>query len=180
MGAAKTMITADQLLEMPRQPRMELVKGELVEMSPIGGEHGYLASRLWRLLDAFNAKHNLGFLAPEVGYILSRDPDTVRAPDLAFVSSARLPEPRRRGYLDVAPDLAIEILSPGDRPGQTLHKVAEYLNAGVRLVWIIDPEGKEVTSYRANGRTRVYSGDDEVPGEDVLPEFSFKPSHLFS
>ncbi len=180
MGAVETLITAEQLLEMPRHPRVELVKGEIIKMSPVGKTHSFITSRLWRLLDTFVVEHNLGFLGPEAGFLLSKDPDTVRAPDLAFVSAQRMGDLRERGYFHVPPDLAIEILSPGDRPGEIYIKIGEYFAAGARLAWVIDPDAEEVVAYHPDGRSRVYSGDEAVPGEDVLPGFSFTPSQIFS
>jgi Uma2 family endonuclease len=174
------MITAEQLLEMPRHPRVELVKGEIVEMSPVERAHSYFVTRLLLLLAPFVEKNNLGFVGPEAGYVLSRDPDTVRAPDLGFISAGRMGNLRDRGYFDLEPDLAIEILSPNNRPGETHRKIADCFGAGTRLVWVIDPSTEQVIVHHPDGRSQVYSGDDEVSGEDVLPGFSFTPLQLFS
>ena len=121
------------------------------------------ASRLWRLLGSFVEKHNLGVVGPKGGFILSRNPDTVRAPDLAFVSAQRMGDLRDRGYFELAPDLAIETLSPDDRPGETYRKIGEYFGAGTRLVWIIDPRAEQVVAHHPDGRSRVYSARKKCP-----------------
>jgi Uma2 family endonuclease len=180
MGAVKTMITAEDLPQIAGDRRVELVRGELVDMSPIGIRHWDLVARLWRLLDAFVLKHQLGAVGAEGGFLLSKDPDVVRAPDLAFVAAHRLGNLQRDSYFDIPPDLAVEVLSPSDRPGDLWDKIRDYFSAGTRLVWVIDPHEQHVAAHHPDGRTQVYSGDDDVPGEDVIPGFSFKPSQLFS
>src|SRR3989304_1648564 len=131
-------VTAEELLRMPRSERYELVKGALVEMSPPPGtEHGSLAFQLSYLIGHFVKQHELGrVFAAETGFRLARNPDTVRAADVAFVAKSRLPAKLPKGYLDLAPDLVAEIVSPGDDPDDTLReaKVKEWLDAGVRLV----------------------------------------------
>ena len=108
----------------------------------------------------------------DTGFLIERDPDTVRAPDVAFVSAARTPEIGRRGYVPFAPDLAVEILSPGDRPSEVLEKVAAWLGAGTRLVWVIDPDRGNARVHRADGSTSIVPEDGALDGEDVLPGFN--------
>lgn len=180
MGAVKTLITAEQLLETAGDRHVELVRGEIVEMSPVGIRHWDLVGRMWELLNSFVKHNKLGFVGAEGGFILARDPDVVRAPDLAFVATHRIADLHQDGYFDIAPDLAVEVLSPGDRPGELWEKIRDYFRAGTRLVWVIDPRSAQVVAHHPDGRTQVYSGDEDVPGEDVLPGFSFKPSQLFS
>jgi Uma2 family endonuclease len=180
MAAIKTMITAEELQQIAGDRPVELVRGELVDMSPIGIRHWDLVARLWRLLDAFVLKHHLGAVGAEGGFVLSKDRDVVRAPDLAFVAAHRLGDLQRDGYFDIAPDLAVEVLSPSDRPGDLWEKIGDYFGAGTRLVWVIDPRQQHVAAHHPDGTTRIYSGDEDVPGEDVIPGFSFKPSQLFA
>jgi Uma2 family endonuclease len=110
-------------------------------------------------------------VAAETGFTLQRNPDTVRAPDVAFIRVDRLPPGTHSGFADFAPDLAVEVLSPSDRPGEVLAKVADWLTAGTALVWTIDPERRRARVYRADGSDTVLSRDDLLEGEDVLPGF---------
>jgi Uma2 family endonuclease len=125
-----------------------------------------------RLRD-FVSRGQLGVVvAAETGFTLARDPDTVRAPDAGFIRAARVPDPLPRGYADLAPDLAVEVLSPDDRPGEVLAKVADWLNAGSALVWVIDPDRRLARVYRADGSESVVAEEAMLDGEDVLPGFT--------
>ena len=114
----------------------------------------------------------LGRVLPEVGFKLTSDPDTVRGPDIAFISSGRLPDPEPAGFADFAPDLAVEVMSPGDRPGEVLAKVADWLSAGTRMVWVLDPARRVARVYREDGTERILTAAESLDGEDVLPGFS--------
>lgn len=111
--------------------------------------------------------------------MLRRDPDTVRAPDVAFVSHARVPEPEPTGSAELAPDLVVEVLSPDDRPGEVLSKVGDWPDAGVRLVWLVNPGRRQVRTYRLDGAQSLLGEEDSVKGEDVLPGFVCLVSSLF-
>lgn len=175
-------ITAEQLFELSDDGyRSELVQGEIVRMTPTGGEHGIVAMRIGVLLSEYVEAHHLGVcFAAETGFILQRDPDTVRAPDVAFVAADRVP---RTGiptfYWPSAPDLAVEVLSPWDRPAEVRRKVEEYFAAGTRLVWIVDPAARTVHVYRSLHDVRVLRGDDELNGDEVLPGFRCVVNRLF-
>lgn len=179
MAETRTLVTAEQLLEMGDTHRLELVRGELVEMAPVGLEHVRLVGRLVGRIVSFVDDRRLGIAGPELGCVLSRNPDVVRAPDVAFISAGRLPSHPSTGYFQGAPDLAVEVLSPGDRAVEVQQELSEYLAAGARLVWIVDPQSKTVTAYQPSGDAHVYSGKKAVPGEPVLPGFSFLPADLF-
>ncbi len=179
MGQTKTLITAEQLMEIASDRRVELVRGELVEMSPVGLTHGALVVRLASWIQLFVAERKLGLVGSELGVILARNPDVVRAPDIAFISAARLPSRGREAFFEGAPDLAVEVLSPGDRAGAVQEKIREYLAAGTRLVLVADPQSQTVTAYRPSGDAHIYTGADEVSGESVLAGFSFRPADLF-
>jgi Uma2 family endonuclease len=124
------------------------------------------------IIGSFVRKHRLGdVLAAETGFKLTSQPDTVRAPDVAFVSSARIPL-HQRGFPAMAPDLAVEVLSPDDRPAEVLGKVADWIRAGSKLVWVIDPERREARVYRADGGESLLSETDSLAGELVLSGFT--------
>jgi len=125
-------------------------------------------------------EHDLGLVvAAETGFTLARDPDTVRAPDVGFVSRERVPDPLPKGYAEFAPDLAVEVLSPDDRPGEVLAKVADWLNAGSRLVWVVDPDQRLVRVYRADGSESLLGAHDLLVGEEVLPGFACPVADVF-
>jgi Uma2 family endonuclease len=178
MAETQTLITAEQLLAMGNNRRFELVRGELVEMTPIGLEHFRVAGRLQARISTFVESRRLGIAGQELGCILSRNPDIVRAPDVAFLSSPRV-TPGSEKFFEGAPDLAVEVLSPDDRAAEIQQKVREYLGAGAQLVWIVDPRSKTVTAYLPSGGAHLYAGNEPVPGDPVLPGFSFLPSELF-
>jgi Uma2 family endonuclease len=176
--ATPTLMTGEDLLRMPDNgKRYELVKGELIEMSPPGGEHGERASRIGRLLDEFVEEHDLGRVGMESGFYLSRNPDTVRSPDAFFISKERLdPDAEVFGYYEVIPDLVVEIVSPSDTFNEVIDKVDEYLAAGVRLVWVVNLKRRSVIIY-PGGQT--LTEDDTLTGGNVLPGFAVPVSRLF-
>ena len=120
-----------------------------------------------------------GWVVTESGTILNRDPDTVRGPDVAFYSIARHPNPPS-DYFEIPPDLAVEVLSPDDRRAAVRDKIREYVTAGVRLVWLVDPETRTVLVYRGSLRGTEYDETDTLDGGDVLPEFTCQVADLFS
>jgi len=175
-------MTAEQLFELPDDGyRSELVEGAIVRMTPTGGTHGIVAMRVGVLLSEYVETHRLGVcLAAETGFILQRDPDTVRAPDVAFVAADRVPNTGiPTFYWPSAPDLAVEVLSPWDRPAEVRRKVEEYFAAGTRLVWIVDPAAETVHVYRSLHDVQVLRDEDELCGNDVLPDFRCAVKRLF-
>jgi Uma2 family endonuclease len=178
----KSGMTAEELFSLPDDGwRYELVRGELNRMPPAGIQHGYIASRLNQRLLAYVEAHNLGLVCTaEAGFRLARNPDTVRAPDVAFIARERIPaEGVPTGYWPGAPDLAVEIVSPSDRFDDVVEKVVEYLAAGTRLVWVIPPRTHTVMVYRATGEVQLLRGHEELQGEEVLPGFTCPVSALF-
>ena len=166
--------TAEELerLNLPNK-RTELVRGQLIVREPAGFRHGDVAMAVALQLGNFVRKHNLGrVLAAETGFRLFSNPDTVRAPDVGFVRQERIPDPIPRGFARFAPDLAVEVLSPDDRPGEVLAKVADWLTAGTRLVWIIDPDRRTGRVHRADGSITILNDDASFDGEDVIPGFT--------
>lgn len=173
-------MTADELLAL-RAPgkRTELVAGRLVIHEPAGLRHGRIAAELAFRLEAYVRDPGLGRVyAAETGFKLATDPDTVRAPDVAFLSRDRTPDPEPEGYAELAPDLAVEVLSPGDRPGEVLAKVADWLNAGSRLVWIVDPRRRHIRVYREDGSQSVVNDDGILEGEDVVTGFTCRADSI--
>lgn len=168
------LVTADELLQLylPNK-RAELVRGVLVVREPPGGRHGRIAMNLGVELANYVRARELGVVyAAETGFTLARHPDTVRAPDVAFVRRERLPTPEPLGFPELAPDLVVEVLSPDDRPGQRLAKIADWLSAGTRLVWVIDPERRLARVYRQDGSELIVAADETLDGEDVVPGYS--------
>ena len=174
--------TADQLLKMPRGVyRYELVKGKLIKMPPAGKPHGVLAMRIgWRLA-RYVEDHSLGQVcAAETGFRLASNPDTVRAPDAAFISRERLEtEGEVAGFWPGAPDLAVEVVSPGDTNTEVEDKVFEWLRAGTRMVVVINPRQETVTVYRSLEEVVVLNRDDVLDGGEVVPGWTLPVHELF-
>lgn len=183
------LMTAEQLLtyHAPNK-RVELVRGRLVVKEPPGWQHGEVMVRVATALSMHvsqeQARH--GWSAPrgrlacgDPGFTLFRDPDTVRAPDVAYVARERLVLPNPAGFAERAPDLAVEIRSPTDRTGEILAKVADWLEAGSRLVWVIDPVRRTAAVYRADGSMAMVDEHGALSGEDVLPGFTHALGALF-
>jgi Uma2 family endonuclease len=174
--------TANELFEMPDDGfRYELVKGELRKMSPSGWEHGVVVVNITLLLGQHVKTNGLGACSgAETGFKIASDPDTVRAPDLAFVSRERIPESdAAKKFLAGAPDLAVEVLSPGDTRREVDEKVEDWLEAGARAVWVINPKRRGVTVYRSMTDVTRLSEGDELDGGDVVPGFRCKVSEIF-
>jgi Uma2 family endonuclease len=172
--SSPALLTADELLHLnlPNK-RTELVRGRLIVREPAGFRHGVVANRLSLAISSHVQINQSGLvLAAETGFKLASDPDTVRAPDVAFVSRERLPDPLPTGFAAMAPDLVVEVLSPDDRPGEVLAKVADWLRSGCRLVWVVDPGRRIARVYRADGSEALLAHDGVLQGEDVLPGFA--------
>jgi Uma2 family endonuclease len=176
------VMTAEELerVDIPGKST-ELVRGRLVVREPPGSYHGQVAAKLTYLVGAFVYPIGAGVLfGQDTGFKIQSNPDTVRGPDLAFVRQERASEIQPRGYAVFAPDLVAEIVSPGDRPGELLAKVGEWLDAGVKLVWVIDPARGEAYVHRADGSLSVVGASNALDGEDVLPGFTCPLSDIFS
>jgi Uma2 family endonuclease len=170
----RSAMTAAEL-EYIRRPGevTELVRGRLVVREPPGTKHGRIAANLGYFLSDFVRRHRSGVvLAQDTGFRIEADPDTVRAPDVAFVRQERVAEIPERGYAAVAPDLLAEIVSPGDAAPEAMEKVAAWLRAGTRLVWVIDPARAEARVHRADGTISIVAADGVLNGEGVLPGFT--------
>lgn len=174
MTAAEKLMTADELAETSfPDKQVELVRGRLLVREPPGTRHGSVAGKLAFELSAFVREQNLGEVFPQdTGFKIASDPDTVRAPDVAFVPLEKLDRVPEEGYAALAPELVAEVVSPSDRPGELLAKVGEWLAAGTRIAWLIDPRRREARVFRADGSVSVIGEEGRLDGEDVLPGFS--------
>ena len=172
-------VTIEQVLKSPPEGSWELVDGELVLKMAGGRRHGRVALEVGGLIGIYVEQERLGEVyATGTGFILARDPDTMRVPDVSIVRADRLPD-EEEGFLPLAPDLAVEVVSPNDRPGEVHEKVEQWLAAGTRLVWVIWPETRSVTVHRADAERRILHEDDEMTGEDVIPGFTCRIVEFF-
>lgn len=184
MGLAKPgPVTAEQALDWPDpDARFELAAGVVQPMTPAGGGHGAIEVNLVYLLSAHVRPRRLGMVfSADTGFLLGRDPDTVRCPDVAFVAADRLPPGGvpGRGFVELAPDLAVEVRSPTDRTRASRAKVAEYLGVGVRQVWTIDPASRTVTVHTPDGTARRLAEGETLDGGDVVRGFGCVVDELF-
>ena len=183
MAVGPKLMTADELLRLPDDGlRHELVRGELRTMAPVGSEHGGVTAILVSSLGPHVLTHQLGrVLTGEPGFRLTVNPDTVRAPDVAFVRPERLAELGRvRGYFPGAPDLVVEVISPNDLYTEVEDKVAEWLEHGARLVFVVNPRRRTVAVHRPDRPLRVLTIDDTLDGEDVVPGWKLPLRELFA
>ena len=179
--AAPRRVTADELLALPNEKDFELVDGRLVERFG-GARSSSLAIKVACLILEWSKSRAAGYVFEcSCGYqCFSKSPDNVRKPKVSFIRFGRLPgEVVPEGYITIAPDLAIEVLSPNDLASNVDSKVEEYLQAGVRLVWVVQPDSKTVLIYRANGTIAGLREADELSGEDVLPGFRCRVHEIF-
>ena len=182
MIVRRTM-TAEDLLEWPDDGNFyELVEGELRVMSRAGYDHGKVVIRASLLIGQHALANDLGdVLGAETGFTLRKTPDTVRAPDVAFVSKNRVPlREQQRRFAELAPDLVVEVASPGDRAAAIDEKVEDYLRAGVRLIWVLWPQTQTVVEYRPGTNARTIRAEDSIDGYDVLPGFRCKVADFFA
>jgi Uma2 family endonuclease len=183
MSTQTRLMTADEFLQMPDDGLLhELVRGEVVTMSLPGGEHGEVAGEVFRLIANHVKAAKLGkAYAAETGFVIERDPDTVRGPDVGFVRKERLAAiTDRRKYVPFAPDLAVEVRSPNDRAESVEEKVHEWLSAGSMAVWVADPATKTATVYRRGAATVTLSENQEISADDILPGFRCRVAEFFA
>ncbi len=176
-------VTAEELLDMPDDGfRYELVRGGIRKMVPAGSRHGYVAGELFGELRAHVKANDLGRVyAAETGFKLASDPDTVRAPDAAFVSHERLAQVGEvSGYFPGAPDLAIEVISPNDRHSEVVEKALAWLEAGCLMVLVADPERRTVTVYRSREEIRILAEGEAVDGDGVVPGWTLPVAEVFA
>src|SRR5438552_6305858 len=175
------LVTAEELLAMGDIGRCELINGEIVYMAPAGAEHGDIAMTIGFFIKAHVQANDLGKVyAAETGFTIARNPDTTRAPDVAFVRKQRIPATPRRGYFDGPPDLAVEVISPDDRLSEVTAKVDQWLAAGAISVWVVDPPNKTIEIYRQGAQPLRYRQGDVLRDEPMLPGFEVRIDELFA
>lgn len=179
----KQTYTVEQLLEMEDHKRFELVNGELQERN-VSGDSSRIAMELVLLLGQIVKANNLGVIfGPDCGFRCfssADDPERVRIPDVSFISAGRItPEQSAAGYIEVVPDLAVEVVSPNDKARELDEKLEEYLQAGVKLVWIIQPKTQTVEVHRPDGSDSRLRKTDTLSGESVIPGFECEVGELF-
>jgi Uma2 family endonuclease len=182
MSATTQPMTAEELLMMPRDEfRYELVKGELRRMSPAGSEHGVVIVNLTLPLAQHVKANNLGLVfGAKTGFKIAPNPDTVRAPDIAFVRLERIPESGiPKEFWPGAPDLAVEVVSPGDTLVEVDEKVEEWLKAGSSAVWVVNPKQRAVAVYRSLKSAERFMDQDDVDGQDIVPGFRCRVADIF-
>lgn len=180
--STRTLMTADELMSLPDDGmRHELIEGEITTMAPAGYQHGKVAAKLLIRVGSFVEDKELGSVyAAETGFRIATDPDTVRAPDLAFVSRDREPEvDAPRGFGRGAPDLAVEVISPDDSYEEVELKVQQWLAAGTRMVWVANPRTRTVAVHTAGAGVAILSDRDALEGGGVLPGFSCRIAEIF-
>jgi Uma2 family endonuclease len=181
MATVEHVTTAGQLLQASGLGRCELLRGELIMMSPAGSRHGEIALAMGAILRDFVMSHGLGtVLGAETGFCIAQNPDTVRAPDVAFIRSDRVIGELPDGFFPGAPDLAVEVLSPGDRASEVIAKVEDWLGAGCRAVWVVDPKTRTVAVYRNRGDAVILKPADTLTGGDLLPGFAVPVAEFFA
>lgn len=176
-------MTADELLALPDDGyRYALVKGELIQMAPTGYEHGVRTVELTTALHVHIKANKLGVVcAAETGFLLAQDPDTVRAPDIGFVNRERVEKAGVvKSFWIGPPDLAVEVVSPGDTVKEVEEKVSEWLEAGTRMVWVVSPKFHTITVYRSLTDITLLTDKDTLDGDDVVPGFQIKVADIFA
>jgi Uma2 family endonuclease len=174
------LISGEELFHRPDLNPCELVNGRIVPLSPTRPEHGEIELDLGSELRAWARSAERGrVFAGEVGLYIRREPDTVRAADLIFISHERFARWEKSAYLDVAPELVVEVLSPTDRRSDVMEKISDYFSVGVDRVWVVDAKLKCVLAYRAITESQLFKVGDVLADEELLPGFRLPVADLF-
>lgn len=185
--AATRLLTAEEFFELPEPitgGKMELIRGEVVTHMPVGGVHGEIAGTAYTYLSLFGRSHNLGRSGVEIGFVLQRDPDVVVAPDAAFISIEKLPGGvLPEGFIEGAPTLAVEVVSPGDREQDVAEKIGQYLAFGTKRAWVVRPRLKTVTVHHPDGISRTLHVGETLTSDDAgfpVDGFALPLAELFA
>ena len=167
---ATALLTAEEFYELPDAPhggKMELICGRLVTHMPVGAKHSEIAGDVYHYLREFIKAHRLGSIGLEAGFRLSRNPDTVRAPDVHFVRHNQLPGGLPDGFFPISPDLAVEVVSPGDTERELAEKLGQYRDAGVARSWVVRPERRSITVHYPDGTVNTFKDGDTLDTNDA-------------
>ena len=179
------LMTANEFFDWVHRPEnrdrwFELECGKVIEMPPPGLRHGVVCGNVGWILNGFVRQRNRGYVCTnDAGVVLETDPDTVRGIDVTLYDESMPYEDLTTRYAIDLPKLAIEVLSPDDRPGRMTRRVSQFLHKGIPLVWIVDPEDRDVTVYRPGREPYVLGEQDEITGVDILPDFRCRVADLF-
>jgi Uma2 family endonuclease len=184
-STAAKLLTAEEFFDWTHRPEnrdrhFELERGEVVEMSRPGERHGVVCGNAGYMLNGYTRRRGKGYVCiNDTGLILERNPDTVRGPDIALYDEIRHYDQLNLGYSAQPPKLAVEVLSPNDRWGKVTARINKFLEAGISLVWLVDPDGRSVTVYRKGELPRVLEEGDVVTGSDILPDLHCPVAEFF-
>jgi Uma2 family endonuclease len=163
-----------------RDHYVELERGEIIEMPPPGKYHGFVCGNVARVLGNYAAQCSRGYVCTnDAGLIVERDPDTVRGPDVTFYDDSQTAENTDRQFAEQPPLLAVEVMSPSERLNRTVLRIAQMLNLGVQMVWVVDPEARDVSVHRPGRAPQLVQANEELTGEDCLAGFRCRVSDLF-
>lgn len=180
------LMTAEEFFDWANRPEnrdrnCELVRGEIVEMSLPGKRHGFVCTNVGHILWTYTAQRKKGYVCSnDTGVIVERDPDTVRGPDVMLFEDVTSYEELEIKFAEEPPVLAVEVLSPNDKPAEVRERIAQQLQFGTRLVWVVDPDQRNVTVYRPGQEPYVVTENEELTGEDVLPGFRCRVAEFFA
>lgn len=175
-----TLMTGEELLQHPELERCELVDGRVILLPPTEPTHGGIEGNLYYELRTWARSTGRGkALVGDVGIYLRRKPDTVRAPDVSYISNERYAQYVGSGFLNIAPELAVEVLSPSDRLSEVTEKVGAFLQAGVDRVWVVNPRLKRVSVYRSPTDIQHFHEGETLSDEELLPGFQLDVSEIF-
>lgn len=181
MAVQEKLLTAEEFAQLPYDgKKYDLVEGVLIEVCRPNIAHGKLQAEFAYLLKSYVKSHLIGDVVTETGHILARNPDTVRGPDVAFMSKSRLGHDDQSGFYSKGPDLTVEIVSPSDLASELNAKIRQYFRAGTRLVWLVYPVTQEVHVYDgSHTNVKILDNTNVLDGSDVLPGFTLQLSELF-
>ncbi|MBA3943620.1 MAG: Uma2 family endonuclease [Herpetosiphonaceae bacterium] len=181
MATATKLITAEEMALLPEDEQREIYNGQLVEMSPVGWPHGAVVANLLVAIAPWAKAGPGGYVGTETGCLVARNPDILFAPDVLYISAARIQAVGQpRSYWEGAPDLAVEVVSPGDSAMAVREKIRQYLQAGARLVWVVYPPSREVIAYLPDGTATQYGEHSTLTNSEVLPGFACAVADLFA
>lgn len=178
--ATPQLITGDELLDMGDIGPCELIDGRIVPMPPAGEEHGMVEFTLGRKLGNFVEDNQAGrIVGGETGIYIRRNPDRIRGADIAFIARDRVSDKPSAGFLEIAPDLVVEVTSPNDRWQAIRKKLEDYFSIGVQWVWLVEPENRAILVYRSMSDVIVLNEDDMLRGEGALEGFEIPVKSVF-